>query len=64
MKSFSIIAGALLGTIAIIAVAIYFGVTHYARLMADFGPELSVNAQARAQAAETKLKQAPDAYSR
>lgn len=64
MKSFSIIAGALLGTIALVAGAIYFGVTHYSRLMAEFGPELSFNTQARAQAAETKLKQAPDAYSR
>ena len=57
MKSFSIIAGALLGTFAIIAGAIYFGVTHYSRLMAEFGPELPVDTQTRAQAAETKLKQ-------
>ena len=64
MKTFSIVIGALLGTLAIAAGATYVGVTHWAKWSAEYGPELTIDTQVRAQEAEAKLKQAPDEYSR
>lgn len=64
MKTLAIVAAALIVGTSVLGGVGYFAFTHWQSFYAEFGPELTVDNSTRAGQAESKLKQAPDAYSR
>lgn len=64
MRPFFIVTGALLGGVLIVAGVIWLGVANWVKWSAEYGPEIPVNFQARANGADEALKNAREPYSR
>ena len=64
MKTTGIVLASIGGLIALAIAFIYLSITQYPKIMAEYGPDIPVDAQAETRKAEAKLKAAPDDYSR
>ncbi len=64
MKIFGIVVAAIVALIAALAIFMYVSVTQFPKWMAEYGPELPIDARAKAQAAEATLVAAKGDYDR
>ena len=64
MKKIFIVVGALLGCVLFFAGAVWLATNYWWRWVAEYGPEIHVNFQARAESADAALGKSQDPYSR